>query len=339
MHISDQFNPIHRNTFGIEAHCRRFVEYETADELAEVTRLLADTPHEPWLHIGGGSNLLFTKDFDGTILHSTIATFETIDKGNETLVRVGAGWNWDKLVAKTIELGLYGLENLSYIPGEAGASAVQNIGAYGSEAADTIRAVETVDLKSGEKRVFKADECEYGYRHSVFKTSLRGRYAVTHVHYALKKTFKPNFSYAALAREIAARGKDPEHVTAGEVREVVTAVRRAKLPDPQDVGSAGSFFMNPVVSQDCYEQVLAQHPDLTAYPTYPGVKLPAGWLIARAGWKGYRRGDAGVYPHQALVLVNYGRATGQDIATLAADIQADVKAKFGVDIVPEVNFF
>lgn len=339
MNVSEHFNLIRHNTFGIEAHCRRFVEYGSADELAEVARLLADSPAEPCLHIGGGSNLLFTKDFDGTILHSTISTFETLDQGDETLVRAGAGWNWDELVAKTIGLGLYGLENLSYIPGEAGASAVQNIGAYGSEAADTIRAVEAVDLKSGEKRVFKAEECEYGYRSSVFKTSLRGRYAVTHVHYALNKTFKPNFSYAALAREIAARGIDPERVTAAEVREVVTAVRRAKLPDPQDVGSAGSFFMNPVVSQDCYAQLKSQHPDMTGYPTDGGVKLSAGWLIDRAGWKGYRRGDAGVYPHQALVLVNYGRATGTDIARLAADIQADVKAKFGVDIEPEVNFF
>lgn len=326
------------NTFGIDVRCREFVEYASVDELrALLPRLKAG---ERWLHIGGGSNLLFTGDFAGIILHSAIMGLETThDDGTHCLLRAGAGEIWDELVARCVENGLYGLENLSLIPGETGAAAVQNIGAYGVEAGALIESVETVEVETGRLRVFPNADCRYAYRSSVFKHELKGKYIVTHVNFRLSRSFKPDLGYAALRREIEARCIKPDDLTAAQLREIIIEVRRAKLPDPAETGSAGSFFMNPVVTREKFEALLARYPAMPHYPQPDGgVKIPAGWMIEQCGWKGRALGAAGVYEKQALVLVNLGGAKGGDIVKLSEAVRHDVKAKFGIDITPEANF-
>ena len=241
------------NTFGIEAHADRFVAYDSVEDLRQVVRRLrADSPDVPVLHIGGGSNLLFLSDFKGVVLHSAIGGIECEEQPDGIRLRVGAAIVWDDLVAYCVEHGFYGLENLSFIPGEVGASAVQNIGAYGAEAKDVITAVEAVGLRDGEVRVFDVSECGYAYRKSIFKEEWRGRYAVTHVHFRLSSTFRPNLDYGGIREALSAGGIRPEEVTAQDLRRVVIAIRKAKLPDPKVQGNAGSFFMNPVVSREAY---------------------------------------------------------------------------------------
>ena len=306
------------NTFGIEAYADRFVAYDSVEDLRQVVRRLrADCPDVPVLHIGGGSNLLFLSDFKGVVLHSAIGGIECEEQPDGIRLRVGAAVVWDDLVAYCVEHGFYGLENLSFIPGEVGASAVQNIGAYGAEAKDVITAVETVGLRDGEVRMFDVSACGYAYRKSIFKEEWRGRYAVTHVHFRLSATFRPNLDYGGIREALSAEGIRPEEVTAQDLRRVVIAIRKAKLPDPKVQGNAGSFFMNPVVPREVYEAIKGDYPDVPHYEVdAERVKIPAGWLIERCGWKGRSLGRAAVHDRQALVLVNKGGATGRDILAL-----------------------
>lgn len=331
------YSLLKHNTFGIDAHCRMFVEYNSIEELYE---LLCDTNlPKPLLHIGEGSNLLFTKNFEGTILHSRVLGKEIVENTSDSvLLRVGAGEDWDDFVDWTLSHGFYGLENLSFIPGEVGASAVQNIGAYGTEAEQYIEKVATVCIATGEPRVFQKEECEYAYRSSIFKNALRGQYIVTHVYYRLQKTFHLNLTYAALRREVESRGLTEADVTAHQVRDIVVEVRRSKLPDPKEIGSAGSFFMNPIVSEVKFHELLNIYPEMPHYKMPAGVKVPAGWLIQQVGWKGKTLGRAGVYPKQALVLINLGGANGQDIVNLSDAIIHDVQQHFQIELKPEVNF-
>ena len=327
---------LHHNTFGIDAWCRDFVEYASVDELKAQLPALQG---ERWLHIGGGSNLLFVNDFKGTVLHSVIKGYSEVKRTDrEVWLRVGAGCEWDDLVAYCLEQGYYGLENLSLIPGEVGASAVQNIGAYGVEAGDRIDRVETVEVSTAQERVFTHDVCEYAYRSSIFKHALRGKYIVTHVVYRLSLRFEPDLNYAAISRELEARGIAPEKLTARQLRELIIDVRRAKLPDPDEIGSAGSFFMNPVIPVAQFEKLQTKYPEIPHYVIEGGIKVPAGWLIEKCGWKGHSMGPAGVYAKQALVLVNLGGATGEDIVRLSNAVRQDVRDKFGIEIHPEVNF-
>lgn len=330
---------LRHNTFGIAARCRRFIEYTDPAELRAILADLRACPDEPFFHIGGGSNLLFTRDYPGTILHSAIRGREIrdLDDGRVAL-RAGAGEDWDELVAFATAAGCYGLENLSLIPGEVGASAVQNIGAYGLEAGRCIMSVEAIEVATGSVRTFTPEECRYAYRYSIFKGELRGRYVITHVTYTLSRQFVPHLEYAALRREIEARRLTPGHLTAEQVRDIIVEVRRAKLPDPQEVGSAGSFFMNPVVSKAKFQALCSEYPAMPHYPAPDGIKIPAGWLIEQCGWKGRTLGRAGVYEKQALVLVNRGEATGEEIVRLAEQIQEDVARRFGIAIHPEVNY-
>lgn len=319
------------NTFGIEARAAEFIDYTDARDLSDIFPLAGVAR---WLHIGGGSNLLFTRDYDGLVLHSSATGVEVVAEDDETVdVRACAGLGWDDFVSMCVERGWTGAENLSLIPGEVGASAVQNIGAYGVEACDLIRRVETFDTENRCHRTFEAAECGYSYRDSRFKHEKQ--YIVTHVTYRLSKRFKPDLSYGNLSSIFAGQ---EDRLTPAALREAVIGVRRAKLPDPEVTGNAGSFFMNPVVSEDKYRQLLSVYPSMPAYKVAGGVKLPAGWLIDRCGWKGRSLGRAGVHPKQALVLVNLGGATAEDIMRLAATIEADVADKFGVAIKPEVNY-
>jgi len=331
------YSLLHHNTFGIDAKCREFLEYQSIEELQT---LLPRVRAGRWLQIGGGSNLLFTCDFDGVILHSRIATIEELERTQQdVLLRVGAGVVWDEFVAYCVERGFYGLENLSLIPGEVGASAVQNIGAYGAEVCQHIERVETVEAKTGKVSQFSCDACKYAYRSSIFKHALRGHHIVTHVVFRLPRHFSPNLSYAALRREVEASGLDADCLTAEQLRTLIIQIRRAKLPDPAEIGSAGSFFMNPIVPAETVERLLKQYPTMPHYEApNGGVKLSAGWMIDQCGWKGKSLGRAGVYTKQALVLVNLGGATGAEIVALSNAVRADVKQKFGVGIQPEANF-
>ena len=334
------YSLLKHNTFGIAADCKRFLEYESVDELRALLPHLRTEPN--LLHIGAGSNLLFTRDYDGIVLHSAIRgmTIHPAATGDEVLVTVGAGETWDEFVNTCVQSGYYGLENLSLIPGEVGASAVQNIGAYGVEVAQRIVAVYTINLLTGVERRFTTEECCYVYRSSVFKQELKGQYVVTHVTFRLSTTFVPILDYAGLVRELAARGvTDVGTLTAVRLREIIMDVRQQKLPDPAVIGSAGSFFMNPVVDEAHFRVLRQRFPQLPFYPVSGGsVKIPAGWLIQEAGWKGRQLGAAGVWSKQALVLINMGGASGADIAALSRRIQDDVWTRFGIRLHPEVNF-
>ena len=335
------YSLLNHNTFGMDVKAKRYVEYDSEEELKN----LIPTLDGEVLHIGGGSNLLFKGNFEGTILHSAICGIEELSTVNcqlstvkgEVLVRVGAGEVWDDFVAWAVERGLGGVENLSLIPGEVGASAVQNIGAYGVEAKDVIALVEAVDLQSWEKRIFAPQECDYAYRQSIFKKQLKGRYAITYVTYRLQKTPQLKLDYGNLRTVLTNQSTVNSQLSIRQVRQAIIDIRNAKLPDPKVQGNAGSFFMNPVVSREKFLSLQKDYPQMPYYEVEGGVKIPAGWMIDQCGWKGKALGRAGVHDKQALVLVNLGGATSEEIITLCNTICKDVYDKFGIDIHPEVN--
>ena len=319
------------NTFGIDAKCSRFLEYESVAEAQKVAKILRESSI-PYIIIGGGSNLLLTKDYEGIVVHSACKGVER--KGNSLIC--GSGEVWDDIVAKSIAMQLYGAENLSLIPGDVGASAVQNIGAYGSEVKDLIRKITAVEISTGAVREFNHTECEYGYRQSRFKHEWKNRFLIISVEYELSEAFQPRLDYGNIRAELERRNiTEP---TAQQLRDTIIDIRNAKLPDPKVMGNAGSFFMNPIVSREKYEQLAAQYEGMPHYEIdADNVKIPAGWMIDQCGWKGKSLGRAGVHDKQALVLVNRGGATGAEIVALCEAIQKDVKVKFDIDIHPEVN--
>ena len=321
-----------RNTFGIEAKAARLVEFASSAALVE---FLAGGFSGKSLVIGGGSNLLFVGDFDGTLFHSTIMDIDVVEESaTDVLLRVGSGVNWDALVAYTVEKGWHGLENLSLIPGEVGASAVQNVGAYGVEAGDLIEKVETVRIADAAACSFTKADCDFAYRHSIFKSAEKGRHIVTYVTYRLKKTAEFQLSYGNLNDKVAELGG----ATLANVRRAVCEIREAKLPNPSEIGSAGSFFMNPIVDAAKAAALKEQYPAMPQYPLPGGdVKLSAGWLIEQCGWKQTPHEHVGVYKYQALVVVNLGGATGREVLDFAQAVVASVKEKFGVCLNMEVN--
>ena len=334
------YSLLNHNTFGMDVKAKRYVEYDNEEELKAIIPTLSGEV----LHIGGGSNLLFKGDFDGTVLHSAIKGIEELSgtqlstfnfqlSTSEMLVRVGAGEVWDDFVAWAVDHGYGGVENLSLIPGEVGASAVQNIGAYGVEAKDVIALVEAMDLSNGQKRVFRTEECCYAYRQSIFKNELKGKYAITYVTYRLQKQPMLKLEYGNIRAVLG----DREEVTVADVRQAIIDIRNAKLPDPKVQGNAGSFFMNPVVSREKFLSIQKDYPQMPFYEVEGGVKIPAGWMIDQCGWKGKSLGRAAVHDKQALVLVNLGGASSEEIITLCNTICKDVYDKFGIDIHPEVN--
>jgi UDP-N-acetylmuramate dehydrogenase len=321
-----------RNTFGIEAKAARLVEFSSADALVD---FLAGGFAGNSLVIGGGSNLLFVNDFDGTVFHSTIMDIDVVgESADDVLLRVGSGVNWDALVAYTVEKGWCGLENLSLIPGEVGASAVQNVGAYGVEAGDLIEKVETVRIADAVACSFTKADCDFAYRHSIFKAAEKGRHIVTYVTYRLQKSACFKLSYGNLKDKVEELGG----ATLANVRRAVCEIREAKLPNPEQVGSAGSFFMNPIVDAAKAAVLKEVYPAMPQYALADGsVKLSAGWLIEQCGWKQTPHEHVGVYKHQALVVVNLGGATGREVLDFAQAVVASVKEKFGVCLNMEVN--
>ena len=319
------------HTFGIEVKCSRFLEYANVAEAQEVARILRESA-TPYIIIGGGSNLLLTRDYEGIVVHSACKGIER--QGNRLIC--GSGEVFDDVVAQSISMGLYGAENLSLIPGDVGASAVQNIGAYGAEAQDLIRSIRAVEIATGHECIIEKAECEYGYRQSRFKHDWKDQFLILSVEYEFSEVFEPQLDYGNIRSELEKAGISKP--TAQQLRETVIRIREAKLPDPKVLGNAGSFFMNPIVARSKYEELAAQYEGMPHFEVdAERVKIPAGWMIEQCGWKGQSLGRAGVHDKQALVLVNRGGATGEEIVTLCRRIQADVKQKFGIEIYPEVN--
>ncbi len=323
------------NTFGIDAKAKAYLRVTCIDDLHAVMQYF-DSRSLPRLVLGGGSNVLLTGDFPGLVLHICLQGIAIVGEDDaHILVRAGAGERWDDLVQWTLAAGLGGLENLSLIPGTVGAAPIQNIGAYGAEVKDYLHALTVFDLDSGQLSTMDRDACEFGYRDSVFKHRLQERAMIVDVTFALPKRWQANLRYAELAQALAATPAP----TARHISDAVIAIRQRKLPDPARIGNAGSFFKNPIVSHPQRDALLAQYPQLVSYPQADGgFKLAAGWLIDQCGWKGKRVGSVGVYAQQALVLVNHGGASGADVAALAQAIQADVMARFGVQLEPEPVF-
>lgn len=323
------------NTFGIKAFCRRFVEFDSLEELRLILTTLT-AGDAPLLILGGGSNLLLTDDYSGTVLHSAIKGISVDSMQESVLLRVGSGETWDDVVRLCVDNGWYGAENLSFIPGEVGASAVQNIGAYGVEAKDIIYKVEAVEIGTGQEVSFTNEDCAYSYRQSRFKGEWRDKYVITYVTYRLKRIFCPQIDYGNIRLELEKRGfYEP---TAAQLRDVIIGIRKEKLPDPDVEGNAGSFFMNPVVPRAKYDELSGLYPEMPHYRVDAEYeKIPAGWLIECCGWRGKSLGRAGVHSRQALVLVNRGGADGKEIMRLCDMIRNDVRNKFGIEIYPEVN--
>ncbi|MGV3460938.1 MAG: UDP-N-acetylmuramate dehydrogenase [Flavobacterium sp.] len=323
------------NTFGLSAFAKEFVAVHSVAELAEVLR--ENTGKELFI-LGGGSNMLLTKDIEALVIHVDIKGKTIIDNGNGTAdVTAMAGENWHEFVLYCIDKNLGGLENLSLIPGNVGTTPIQNIGAYGTEIKDTFVSCEAMEITTQQLRTFTKEECEFAYRESIFKGELKGRYIITSVTFRLTtESHKINTSYGDIAAELTKH--DIVIPTIKDVSNAVTAIRRSKLPDPKELGNSGSFFKNPIITIEEFEKAYIHHPQMPHYTlSDTEVKVPAGWLIEQAGFKGSRFGDAGVHAKQALVLVNYGNATGQELVELSRKIQATVREKFGISIEAEVN--
>ncbi|MDR1698639.1 MAG: UDP-N-acetylmuramate dehydrogenase [Prevotellaceae bacterium] len=335
MQIKENFSLLKYNTFGIDVRAGFFVEYSSAEELCAFLKDKNFIQNKKILSVGKGANLLFLSDFNGIILHSKILGKEIIrETETEIFLRAGAGETWDDIVDFAVKNGWGGAENLSHIPSSVGASVVQNIGAYGAEVQDLIFSVETVEIDTGNVRIFTKEECKFAYRSSAFKTDYAGKFVITQVTYILQK--KPVFilCYGNLENEL----KDKK-ITLQTIRETIINIRSEKLPAPETLGNAGSFFTNPVISKTQYQRLKATFPQMPCYPLSDDeVKIPAAWLIEHAGWKGFSDGKVGVHNQQALVLVNRGSASGADVAALSDKIRESVRQKFDITLVPEVIF-
>ena len=335
MQISTHFPLKNHNTFGIEAYASEFVAVHSATELQQV---LAENASKPKFILGGGSNMLLTKNIDALVIHVDLKGKKIVQEDETSVwIESQAGENWHEFVLWTIDQDFGGLENMSLIPGNVGTTPVQNIGAYGIEIKDTFVSCQAMHIATQEIRTFTNDECQFGYRESIFKNQVKDQYIIISVVFKLTKNqHKINTAYGDILGELAK--KNISNPTIKEVSDAVIAIRQSKLPDPKELGNSGSFFKNPIISKADFEKVQEQFPDIKSYPVSDTqVKVPAGWLIEQAGLKGKRFGDAGVHKNQALVLVNYGNATGQEILAVAKKVQEAVFEKFGISIEAEVN--
>lgn len=334
------------NTFGVANSARFFVEIKEEADFLELikTKIFKENKR---LFLGGGSNVLFTKDFDGLLILNKIKGFEILEETLDTVLLSSCGGElWNDFVLFATERGLWGVENLALIPGTVGASPVQNIGAYGSEVRDTVHSVSGFFIENGEKKIFSNEECLFGYRDSIFKNELKDKFFITKVIFSLKKNGLPNLSYKPLKEYFEERGYVPQN--SRDISDAVTEIRKSKLPDPRELGNAGSFFKNVFVSKEKLDSLLKEYENIPYFiepasaqgdgeATGEKIKIPTGWLIEKAGFKGKRFGNVGVYEKQALVLVNFGGSTGEDVFNLAKEIQEVVLEKFDIEISPEIN--
>jgi len=334
MKLEENYNLQALNTFGIAANARYFAEAHSEADLREAFQLQI----QPMLILGGGSNLLLTQDFEGLVIKNAISGKTIIEETDtHAIVRVGAGENWHQFVLWCLDQDLGGVENLSLIPGTVGAAPIQNIGAYGVELKDVFHHLEAMEVATGNMHTFSHAECRFGYRDSVFKNKLKGKYCITQVYLKLTKlAHQLNTSYGAIRETLAAH--DVTEPTIRDISNAVIDIRSSKLPDPAKIGNSGSFFKNPEIPVEQFTELQQRFPHIISFPGSNGkIKVPAGWLIEQCGWRGTRRGDAGCYDKQALVLVNYGNAKGEEIWRLAQDIVASVQDTFGITLSPEVN--
>ncbi len=337
MHTAINKSLKHYNTFGIEVKARKFVSVQNVEELKE---LLKNSYASELFILGGGSNMLLTGDIEKTVVHVDLKGVKILEKTNdEVLVQAMAGENWHQFVLFCIDNGFGGLENLSLIPGNVGTAPIQNIGAYGVELKDTFEKCTALDVQTLELKEFNLADCEFGYRDSVFKNSEKGKYIITSVTFRLtRKNHRLNTGYGSIADLLKEQGVDSPGIK--DISNAVIQIRQSKLPDPKKIGNSGSFFKNPIISSKKAEELQEIYPEMPFYKLDENhVKVPAGWLIDHAGMKGYREGDAGVHTQQALVLVNYGNATGEEILQLSKKVQERVRNLFGIDLQPEVNIF
>lgn len=335
MIIRENFSLQKLNTFGIDVAAKYYAEVTTPDDIKELTGEKKFAT-EPRFILGGGSNILFTKNFNGLVIHTMLPGIKIIEEDDSTaLIMAGAGVVWHDLVLFSIGKNLGGIENLSLIPGRAGAAPIQNIGAYGVELKDTFHELTAIHLASGEEKTFSPEDCKFAYRNSIFKNEAKNQYVISSVTLRLNKNPKFNISYGAIEQELKAMNVTTLSVKA--ISEAVCNIRRSKLPDPAIIGNAGSFFKNPEVPEQIYKELKAKYPDMVAYPASHGYKLAAGWLIEQCGWKGKQVGNVGMHKQQALVLVNYGNATADELYQHALRVQKSVQEKFGVLLEMEVN--
>jgi UDP-N-acetylmuramate dehydrogenase len=335
MEILSQFSLKNHNTFGIEAKAKQFIAVHSIDELKKV---LEENKNLPKFILGGGSNMLLTKDIDALVIHIDLKGKKIIEENDDYVwVESQAGETWHDFVLWTIEQDFGGLENMSLIPGNVGTTPVQNIGAYGTEIKDTFVSCDAMNIETQETKTFTHAECNFGYRESIFKNEVKDQYIITSVTYKLtKRNHKINTSYGDITAELAKN--NITNPSLKDVSNAVIAIRQSKLPDPKELGNSGSFFKNPILLKSDFEKIHQKFPEMKYYDvSETEVKVPAGWLIEQAGFKGKRFGDAGIHKNQALVLVNYGNATGQEILTISKDIQKTVFEKFGIHIEAEVN--
>ncbi len=336
MQILKDFDLKEFNTFGVSAKAKFFSSLESESDFLELIKTKEFQENER-LFLGGGSNVLFTKDFEGIVVLNKIKGIETIKENDEyVFLKAFGGELWHSFVEYSVNKGYWGLENLALIPGTVGASPMQNIGAYGVELKDTMESLEALDMLTGEKKVFSKDECEFGYRESIFKNNLKGKYFILSVVFKLSKKQSKNIEYKVLKEYIESKKIDTS--LSKNISEAVCEIRRSKLPDPKVLGNAGSFFKNIFVGEEKLEELLKTYPDIPSFKDEDKIKIPAGWLIEQCGWKGKKVGRVGVHDRQALVIVNYGGATGNELKKLAEDIVDSVYSKFGLKLSTEVNF-
>lgn len=335
MIVKQNISLLKYNTFGIDVNAQKLIEFHQLNDVVAYVEA-GSLKNTEFFVLGGGSNLLFSANIATVLLKPCMQGIDLLSETDDfVFLKAGAAVVWDDFVAFCVQNNWQGAENLSLIPGEVGASAVQNIGAYGVEAVDIIEQVEAVDLHTAEVRIFSNEACEYAYRHSIFKTTLRNRFFITSVVFRLSKKHNFQLNYQHLEAEVKARGE----INLQNIRATIIAIRQQKLPDTAVLGNAGSFFMNPIVEKTIYQNLQSQYPDMPHYyVSETHEKIPAAWLIDRCGWKGKQLGRAGVHKNQALVIVNCGGATGQEIKLLAEKIQVDVYQKFGIQLVPEVIY-
>ena len=321
------------NTFGLDCKANLFASFQSKHELKKIL----SKAQEPLVVLGGGSNILLTQDFEGTVLKNEILGIEIVKENEEhAVVKVGSGVVWHNFVIWSIENKLGGIENLSLIPGSVGAAPMQNIGAYGVEIKSVFEKLEAIEIDSLASKTFNNEACQFGYRHSIFKAELKDKYIITQVYFKLQKKHNFNTSYGAIEEELKNIGATTLSLKA--ISQAVTNIRESKLPNPQKIGNCGSFFKNPVITTKRFKELQNKFPNIVGYTVSKDeTKIAAGWLIDKAGWKGYRKGDVGIHKNQALVLINYGNATGEELLALSKEVQQSVLNKFGIQLEPEVN--
>lgn len=336
MNIKENYSLRHLNTFGIDVLARYYVEPSSVEEIRELLAY-SEYKNNPKLVLGGGSNILFTKNYDGIVLKIDLKEIKIIREDDEFYyIKIGAGENWHEFVLHCIKNNYGGIENLSLIPGNVGAAPIQNIGAYGVELKNVFVELEAINIRNGNLETFSKSDCKFGYRISIFKNDLKGEYIICSITLKLRKDPVFNTSYGTLQQELDKMGV--EHLTIKSISDAVCKIRRSKLPDPAEIGNAGSFFKNPLVRNEKFEELKSSYPDIIAYKnSETETKLAAAWLIDQCGWKGKRSGDAGVHKDHALVLTNYGNATGSDIYELSEKISNSVQEMFGIVLEREVN--